>query len=94
MQWKRFYMTATPDLLTGNYLTVPKLLRAIANGLDAQRNGQHTVLKIAADMIDDAEKVLTILEDVPGATPSDKAQKLKEYYLGLQEQMLRQADGQ
>lgn len=74
---------ATPDLLTGNVITVPKLLRAISNGRDAQLNGHHIVLRAAADLIDQNAAIMRELEDVPGKDALEKVQRLKAWYQDL-----------
>lgn len=71
--------SATPDLLTGNVITVPKLLRAMGNSAMGS-DGRRVIFFDAATMIDQQAQIMVILEDVPGATALEKVTRLKAWY--------------
>lgn len=69
--------TATPDLLTGNLVTVPKLLRMMAKSQHAQAHQHNIIFDEAASMIDQQAQIMVLLEDVPGTTALEKVTRLK-----------------
>ena len=63
-----------------NYESVPKLLRAMAGGTDAQKSRQDVIFNAAAQLIDENAAIMKELENVPGLNALDKVKLLKAWY--------------
>lgn len=73
-----------PSVLPANYVSVPRLLRAMAGSQAAKAARHDIILEAGAVIIDETAEIMRLLEDVPGDTPLARVQRLKDWYLEFQ----------